>query len=127
MKKVICKGHQGDVVIFQIDEFPKGKRTQDALTKKGQLALGELSGHAHAFADNSAVDLFKIDGQLYQGLSFFEVKTPAKLEHGRIAGFTGREADADYHAVQEIPPGKYMTGIVPETDWLTRTIRKVID
>lgn len=127
MKNVICQGHQGDVVIFKLDEFPEGKRFQDDLTKKGQLALGELSGHHHAFADNSAVDLFKIDGQMFSGLSFFEVKTPAKLEHGRIAGFAGREADKDYHASQEIPPGKYMTGIVPETDWLTRTIRKVVD
>ncbi len=128
MKKVVCQGHQGDVVIFEIDEFPKGERFQDDLTKKGELALGELSGHHHAFADNSAVDIFKIDGQLYQGLSFFETKLPAKLEHGKIAGFAGKEADQDYHAVQEFEAGKkYMTGIVPETDWLTRTVRKVVD
>src|ERR1700722_12370062 len=98
MKKVEMQGHQGDVVIFQIDEFPKGNRVQDELTKKHQLALGELSGHNHAFAEPEAVDLFKIEGKEFEGLSFFQVNRPTNLVHGLIKGFKGREADQDYHS-----------------------------
>ena len=127
MKKVTMVGQQGDVVIFSIDDFPEGTRVQDELTEKHQLALGELSGHNHAFAEPEAVDLFKIDDKKFEGISFFEVKRPTNLEHGLIKGFKGREADKDYHSVVTLKEGKYITGIVEETDWLTRTVRKVID
>lgn len=128
MKKVECIGHQGDVCIFEIDEFPEGKRFQDDLTKKRQLALGELSGHNHYFSDSSAVDLFKIDDEKFQGLTFVEAKKPATLVHGLIVGFKGKEADKDYHSETTLKEGrKYMTGIVQETDWLTRSVRRVID
>jgi len=127
MKKVEMQGHQGDVVIFQIDEFPKGNRVQDELTKKHQLALGELSGHNHAFAEPEAVDLFKIEGKEFEGLSFFQVNRPTNLVHGLIKGFKGREADQDYHSEITLKEGKYITGIVEETDWLTQTVRRVVD
>jgi hypothetical protein len=128
MKNVTCIGHQGDVVLFEIDEFPNGERIQDELTKNGQLALGELSGHHHAFTDLKSVDLFKIKDEKFAGLSFFETKKEATLQHGRILNFIGREADKDYHSTAKFDAGKkYMTGIVKETDWLTRTIRRVVD
>lgn len=127
MKNVKMVGHQGDVVIFEVDEFPQGNRIQDSLTKKHQLALGELSGHNHYFADPEAVDLFKIEGKEFEGLSFFQVDKPTNLVHGLIKGFKGREADKDYHSEITLKEGKYITGIVEETDWLTRTVRRVID
>lgn len=128
MKKITYCGFQGDVVIFEVDEFPVGERTQDELTQKGQLALGELSGHNHAFEDMTAVDLFKIQTPEYQGLTFIRTKKPAKLVHGLIKGFKGREADQDYHSELLLKENtNYITGIVEETDWLTRTVRKVID
>lgn len=127
MKKVEMVGNQGDVVIFSIDEFPVGIRIQDDLTKKGQLALGELSGHHHHFVEPEVVDLFKMKEPEFKGLSFFQVNKPTKLTHGLIKGFKGREADQDYHSEVLLKEGKYITGIVEETDWLTRTVRKVID
>lgn len=127
MKNVRLVGHQGDVILFQIDDFPAGSRIQDALTEKYQLALGELSGHNHYFADPETVDLFKMKEPKFEGLSFFEVKAPSKLVHGLIKGYTGREADKDYHSEITLKEGKYISGIVEETDWLTRTVRKVID
>lgn len=128
MKTIECVGHQGDVCIFKIDEFPKGKRVQDALTKKSQLALGELSGHNHYFADPTAIDLFKIDDGKFQGLSFFQTNKPAVLVHGLIQGFEGKEADKDYHSEVTLKEGeKYVAGIVQETDWLTKTMRRVVD
>jgi len=126
MKKVELIGAQGDVVIFKVDAFPEGERTQDELTKKGQLALGELSGHNHCFDDMGAVDLFKMP--TYPGVTFVETKRPAKLVHGLIKGFKGKESDKDYHSEVTLKEGeKYITGIVEETDWLTKTIRRVID
>jgi hypothetical protein len=127
MKVVKMVGNQGDVVIFEVDEFPEGIRIQDELTKNHQLALGELSGHNHAFTNPVDVDLFKIDRPEYQGLSFFKVKQPTTLEHGLIKGFKGNEADKDYHSMLTLKEGNYITGIVQETDWLTRTVRRVID
>ena len=128
MKSVKFVGTQGDVCIFSVDQFPKGTRVQDELTKKGQLALGEISGHNHAFADSTAIDLFKIDDGKFEGLSFFQTNRPAELVHGRIKGFQGKESDSDYHATTKFEGGKkFMTGIVVETDWLTKTVRRVID
>lgn len=127
MKVVSLEGHQGDVVIFKVDEFPEGARIQDELTANHQLALGELSGHNHYFETPRAVDLFKIDTPKYSGLSFFKVKEDTNLIHGLIKGFKGTEADQDYHSVLTLKQGNYITGIVEETDWLTRTTRKVID
>lgn len=126
MKNVTLVGHQGDVVIFEVDEFPTGPKTQDELTKNQQLALGELSGHNHYFDDATAVDLFKIPGE-YDGLTFVDVKKPAKMVHGLIKGFKGKESDKDYHSEITLKPGKYITGIVEETDWIARTVRRVID
>lgn len=126
MKKVEFIGHQGDVMIFKVDEFPDGERTQDNLTKNFQLALGELSGHNHYFDDTSAVDLFKIPQ--YEGLTFIETKKPATLIHGLIKNFKGKEADRDYHSEVTLKEGgKYIAGIVEEADWINKTIRRVAD
>lgn len=125
MKNVEYCGRQGDVYLYRVAEFPEGNRKQDALTKKQQLALGELSGHNHYFDDSSAVDLFKLDG--FEGLTFIDVKKDTPLIHGLIKGFKGTEADQDYHSSVTMKQGKYITGIVEETDWMTRTIRQVID
>lgn len=126
MKKVEMIGHQGDVVIFRISQFPEGEQYQDDLTKNCQLALGELSGHNHYYDNPKAVDVFKIRG--YEGLTFTNVKEDVKMVHGLIKGFKGREADKDYHSEIQMKSGdKIITGIVEETDWLTKTVRKVID
>jgi hypothetical protein len=128
MKSVKFVGNQGDVCLFSLDDFPKGKRMQDTLTKNGQIALGEISGHNHAFADPTAIDLFKIDDGKFEGLSFFQTNRPAELVHGRIKGFQGKESDSDYHSTAKFDEGKkFMTGIVVETDWITKTVRRVID
>ena len=125
MKAVELCGHQGDIVIFSVSEFPEGEKFQDELTKRHQLALGELSGHNHYFDDTSAVDLFKLKG--YEALTFVNVKKPTPLIHGLIKGFKGKEADADYHSEVTLKEGKYITGVVEETDWLSRTVRRVAD
>lgn len=126
MKKIELVMRQGDVYIFEVDEFPQGERIQDSATKEQTLAYGEFSGHSHRFEDATAVDLFKIAD--YPGVTFVETKKPAELTHGFIKGFKGREGDQDYHSTLSLKEGKkYITGIVEETDWLTKTVRRVVD
>lgn len=124
--KMKLVGHQGDVCIYEVDEFPEGTRVDDEQTKDRILAYGELSGHCHAFAEPEAVDVFKT--KEYPGLCMIEPIRETPLEHGRIKGFTGVEVDTWYHKPVILKPGtKYITGIVEETDWITRTMRKVVD
>ena len=119
-------GMQGDCVVFVVDEFPAGERMDDKQTQDKILAYGELSGHCHAFAEPEAVDVFKIKG--HEGLCFVDPLKEVALEHGRIKGWTGDEADTWYHKPVVFKPGrKYVTGIVHETDWITKQMRKVVD
>lgn len=129
MHKVEHTGHQGDVVFFRIDEFPVGDRKTDDQTKQGILAYGEASGHAHQFVDESlaSIELFRVMTEAHKDLLFAEVREPATIEHGRARDFEGEEADHDYHKPVTLTPGKYLIGIVEETDWINKTIRRVVD
>lgn len=116
-------GHQGDVCFFKVDKLPTNLM-EDRQTKNAILAYGEASGHAHQFDDPRSVEVFKEPGT---NLIYIHVKNPATVSHGRARDFAGTEADHDYHNVIHLSPGLYATGIVEETDWLTKTTRKVVD
>lgn len=118
-------GNQGDVHIGKLDSFPDGNRVIDDQCKRGILAFGELSGHVHELEDLSAVEVFRLEQ--YKDLVFIDVKETVNLRHGKQLDFKGREADQDYHKKVSLPPGKYVSGIVPETDHLTGVIRRVVD
>jgi len=99
---------------------------KDKQCKNAILAYGEASGHAHQFDDVDLVEVYKSKEHPEQ--MFIDITGETKLVHGRARDFTGREADHDYHQPIIFSPGqKIMTGIVKETDWLTNTIRRVID
>ncbi len=116
-------GHQGDAVFFKVKKFPKNL-IQDAQTKAGIIADGTGSGHAHQFADLASVELFKSeDGKLI----YCDVTHEATVTHGRSRIFNGKEADTDYHNPVTLQPGLYAVGIVDETDWINKTIRRVVD
>lgn len=127
LKGMKLLGHQGDVCIFRVDELPTEGLLVDKQGENGILAYGEASGHAHQFDVLERVEVYKSEKPELQGLRLIRVKDTVKLVHGRARDFVGKEADHDYHNPIELPPGNYVTGIVQETDWLTRTIRKVID
>jgi CBS-domain-containing membrane protein len=127
MNKVEAIGFQGDCCLFRIDEFPTGNRVEDKQTKDGVLAYGEVTGHAHQFDVLEDVEVFKLTDTLYADMLFMNVKKDTILRHGRARGFNGVEADQDYHNVVKLPAGKYMAGIVQETDWLAKTSRRVAD
>lgn len=97
---------------------------QDAQCKNGILAYGEHSGHAHQFDDLSAVEVFKHKEKPYLRVV---VNKECNLVHGRARDFKGKEADHDYHQPIHFNPGEFIFGIVEETDWLSKTIRRVVD
>lgn len=98
---------------------------QDAQCKNAILAYGEASGHAHQFVNPDDVQVFR--SKKHAKVLFLDVKKRTKIEHGLARDFVGREADHDYHSPVWLDPGQYVTGIVEETDWLTKTIRQVVD
>lgn len=121
MLNAITKIRQGDVIIYEINEFPKGERLTDKQCNECILAYGELSNHAHQFDDNTSVELFKIMGGL-----FMNVKKDSVLRHG-LYDKTKPESDSDHHNEITIPKGKYHIGIVQETDHIEKVSRRVID
>jgi hypothetical protein len=116
-------GHQGDVCFFAVKNLPKGL-VEDKQTKNAILAYGEASGHAHQFDDMGAVECWR-DPE--SNLIYLNVLRRTQISHGRARDFVGREADHDYHNPVFLDPGLYSTGIVEETDWINKTIRRVID
>lgn len=116
-------GHQGDIAIFKAKAFPKGL-IQDAQTKSGILASGTMSGHAHQVDDLTKATVFK---DPTDGLLYLDVTAPVSITHGRMRDFSGKEADHDYHHPILLEPGIYAAGVVEETDWISKTVRKVID
>lgn len=127
--KVRALGHQGDVCIFEVSDFPEDREAADQQTTNAILAYGEASGHAHQFTDVATQTVFRSKGDQFKKQLFIEPKAPKlTLVHGRARDFEGKEADHDYHNPLTLPGDrKYMTGIVEETDWISRTIRQVID
>jgi CBS-domain-containing membrane protein len=116
-------GHQGDVCFYSVKKLPK-ELVQDQQTKLGIFAYGEFSGHAHQLVELDAAEVFK-DPE--SNLIYLKVNRRVGIAHGRARDFVGKEADHDYHHVVSLDPGLYSTGIVEETDWLTKTIRRVVD
>ena len=123
MKQCEFIGNQGDVHIFKVDEFPKGERVSDEQIEDKVLAYGEVTGHAHKVVSGS-VELFKIMGN---GMIGMEVKEKAKIEHGLDPKFKGTEPDQDYHHPAVLAPGKYLVGIVEETDHMSGVTKRVVD
>jgi hypothetical protein len=82
---------QGDVLLCAVDEIPV---TATPVTEEGDrvvVALGELTGHAHAFAPE-AVRMFR---EVWSGRSFF------------VIGQGGGELVHEEHDPLRLPEGHY--------------------
>lgn len=121
--KLELVGHQGDLVIFKVDGALEGEKKKPE-NERGILTYSETSGHCHQFKDMTGVEHF-IMGEY--ALQFAELKNSVAIRHGRDSAFTGIEADYDYHKDVILDPGIYAFGIVEETDWISRTVRRVVD
>jgi hypothetical protein len=110
---------QGDVIFKRIEMLPQGKRLpvpEDL--RQGILAYGEVTGHRHQLMDSTAFDAFIILNKVY-----IQVNKEMLLQHGMGKELKG----VAEHQSQVILPGVYQVDGAIETDWLTRTIRRVID
>ncbi|MEK6878923.1 MAG: hypothetical protein AABY22_04910 [Nanoarchaeota archaeon] len=97
---------QGDVDIKPIKSLPKGlKKAKDKV-----LALGEVTGHFHRFADNSMVDVFLASN----GLKYLQVHQPSPLIH-------------EEHNEIMILPGTYKVEIEREYSYEDEEMKKVVD
>ena len=82
---------QGDVLLCAVDEIPPAAIPVPSEGDRVIVALGELTGHAHAFAGH-AVRLFREGGT---GRSFFEI------------GDTGAALVHEEHDPIHVPEGRY--------------------
>src|SRR6266508_2539292 len=78
---------QGDVLLVQVDEVPKGAKQR--LAKRVILAEGEVTGHVHELVGGK-VDVFEADAAVI----FLEIMASPELRHAE-------------HATQTIEPGIY--------------------
>lgn len=110
MKSIRSHYRQGDVLIERIASLP-AKRTLIA-RENGRviLAHGEVTGHAHALADEHC-DLFSSEHE--SGVTFLEVREAvAALKH-------------DEHSTIQLPPGSYR--VVRQREYSPEAIRNVAD
>lgn len=82
MKTKMKTYRQGDVLIEQIAELPKGLKRQNAQNGRIILALGEATGHHHSLAADAA-DWWK-DGSDNQFVSLEETTSLEHQEHAPI-------------------------------------------
>ena len=105
MKKEVIR--QGDVYLFPGAKVPKGAKPVPTEGGRTILAHGELTGHAHAIAD--------------EGVALMEDE-----KGGRVLDVP-REAQLDHedHGVVPIPAGTYE--VRRQREWLPEEIRYVAD
>lgn len=102
MKKIY---RQGDVLLVPAQAIPAEAKAQTHLT----LAYGEVTGHHHRFAPDSAATFFRPD-DAGMGGGWLEVRETALLEH-------------EEHTAIAIPPGLYRVAIqVEETPEAVRRV-----
>lgn len=101
---------QGDVLVERIGSLPAKCKKLDREHGRVVLAHGEVTGHAHAIADEH-VDLFETEKEA--GVTFLEVRAAmAALKH-------------DEHSTITLPPGNYR--VTRQREYSPEAIRNVAD
>lgn len=126
---------QGDVIIEPLSvrglKFPDQGKTMERKDSRGYLlALGEVTGHAHALNMGMGPDL--------EGLEV--VEAPQKVlvlrdgteEQEEVRYFirvksSGAQLRHEEHGVITLPPGEYLVRGVREYDHFAEEARRVID
>lgn len=91
---------QGDVLIEEVAGLPRevfGTKLEVVPREGGRviLAHGEVTGHAHAIADQTAVLMsFKVKGKEQEEERYLKIERSSTLSH-------------EEHGPIELPPGKY--------------------
>jgi hypothetical protein len=98
---------QGDVLLVPVKSIPKDAVEQPA---EGRLILayGEVTGHAHAFYDDSYnVKLYTCGGARY-----LDIMAPVELKH-------------EEHSTAHIPAGKWL--LPQQMEYQPQELRRVTD
>jgi len=105
---------QGDVMLERISEFPPGLDKYQPENGRYVLALGEVTGHAHAIYEPNKCTFFKDPREEGADVGlFFEV------------GGGGTALKHEEHAPIDIPEGKYR--VIRQREWDDGQERRVYD
>lgn len=103
---------QGDVLIKQIKNLPKGlKKSKDNFKERVVLAYGEVTGHAHAFYNSKDVELLE-SNDIKETRRFLNIKTISELKH-------------EEHNTLTFNPGIYE--VIQQKEYSMGQIKRVID
>lgn len=112
---------QGDVLIEEIETLPRGESSE--VPREGGrviLAHGEVTGHAHALTDPSAVLMsFKLPMPAPVGGVTLTTEERV-LKVGKLSTLSHEE-----HGPIDLPPGKYRITI--QRQWEPNGFRNVVD
>lgn len=106
-KKTQTIFRQGDVMVIRVDAIPAGAKAVARDNGRVVLAYGEVTGHAHAIADEE-VTMLEVDG----GIRYLDVQMDAFLRH-------------EEHGTIPLAPGKYE--VRRQREYSPEEIRNVAD
>jgi len=98
---------QGDVFIERIGKLPKGLKQHKRDGSRIVLAYGEVTGHAHAIAEETAESFVGENGEI-----FLSVDAPAEVKH-------------EEHSTITLPIGTYR--VTRQREYTPGEIRNVAD
>jgi hypothetical protein len=98
---------QGDVGIVRVSRIPPKATPVERDQGRIVLAYGEVTGHAHAIAEESATLVRSSDGR-----TFLRLEAPAVVRH-------------EEHAPVTLPPGRYE--VRRQREYSPEAIRDVAD
>lgn len=99
---------QGDLLVEQVSELPKGSRR----VRRGSrvvLRMGEATGHAHAIEDPAGVEVYQ-----HEGVTLLKLSRPATVMHPE-------------HRALALAPGFWRVRAVREHDHFAGVDRLVRD
>lgn len=121
---------QGDVIIEPISlrgiKMPKGKKMTQKDSRGYLLALGEVTGHAHALEEIEGVEVIEAPQKILVLRNGREEQEEVRY-FIRITNKNGAVLRHEEHNAQTIPPGEYVVRGVREYDHFAEEARRVID
>jgi hypothetical protein len=122
---------QGDVIIEPLSargmEFPAQGKPMTQKDGRGYLlALGEVTGHAHALSEMDGVEVVEATQKILVLRDGREEEEEVRY-FIRITNKKGGTLRHEEHATQTLPPGDYVVRGVREYDHFAEEARRVID
>lgn len=122
---------QGDVIIEPLSvrglKFPDQGKTMEQKDSRGYLlALGEVTGHAHALEIAEGIEVIEAPQKVLILRDGTEEQEEVRY-FIRVKGKTGARVSHEEHGVVTLPPGEYIVRGIREYDHFAEESRRVID